>query len=230
MLNGWTLAFDLDGTLIDTAPDLIGAANHILGTLDLEPVPLDALRPTISFGSRNILIQALAMRGRRYPDAEIDALLERFLVYYEANIARHSRPFEQMVDCLERLSAGGARLVVCTNKLEHLSRRLLSELAVDGLFGAITGRDTFPVCKPDPGHLVGAIAKVGGDARRAIMVGDSEVDIATAKAAKVPVIAVTFGYPAVPVADLDPEAIVHHYSQMHAAVERLAAGGATPAG
>jgi phosphoglycolate phosphatase len=121
-------------------------------------------------------------------------MLAEFLRHYEANIAAESRPFPGAVAALERFAAQGARLAVCTNKREYLSRRLLEALQIDGYFAAIAGRDTFAASKPDPGHLTGVIALAGGTPSRAIMVGDSEVDLKTAKAASVPMVLVSFGY------------------------------------
>jgi len=225
-MQGWTFVFDLDGTLIDTAPDLIRATNYIMQAEGLAPHPPATLRPTISFGARKLIIRGLEMHGHTRSRADIDALLARFLDYYADNIAVESRPFEALVDTLETLARSGARLAVCTNKVERLSRILLAQLRLDTHFAAITGRDTFPVCKPDPAHLTGAIEMAGGDRDRAIMIGDSEVDITTAKAAGIPVVAVTFGYPATPVEDLAPDAIIGHYGELEDVARRLIARGA----
>ena len=216
-----TVVFDLDGTLVDTAPDLVGATNHALADIGLAPVAAGLLRPWISFGARRMIVEALAASGQPKPDAEVDRLLDLFLLYYEANIARESRPYPGVVTAIETLRAGGARLAVCTNKREGLSRALLSALSLDHLFHALAGRDTFPVHKPHPEHLLGAIRLAGGSPLRALMVGDSEVDVATAKAASVPVVAVSFGYTQVPVASLTPDRLIHHYDHLLAAVGDL---------
>lgn len=218
-----TLVFDLDGTLVDTAPDLFLATNAALAGMGVPPVAENAVRPWISFGARRMVTEALAVAGHAASDDEVDAALGQFLAYYADNIALRSRPFPGLEGALDRLSASGARLAVCTNKREVLSLKLLDALQMTQRFAAIAGRDTFPVSKPHPDHLLGAIRMAGGDPRRSIMVGDSEVDIATAKAANVPVIAVTFGYTAQPVADFDPEAIIDHYDALEAAIQRIAA-------
>ncbi len=220
-MRGWTFAFDLDGTLIDTAPDLIRATNHVLTKLDLEPVPESALRPQISYGSRHLIATGLKLRGVPKTEAELDALLDVMLDYYADNIAVASRPFEDMVATLEAFGAEGAHLVVCTNKKEDLSRRLLGELKLDRLFKEIAGRDTFPVCKPHPAHLTRVIERVGGDSRRAVMVGDSEVDIETAKAADIPVVGVTFGYSVHPVHTLGADVVIDHYRDLDAAMRGI---------
>ncbi len=218
-----TLVFDLDGTLVDTAPDLILSTNEALASLGVAPVADAVVRPWISFGARRMITEALLVAQHHASDSDVDAALDRFLAYYADHIALMSRPFPGTVAALDRLASAGTRLAVCTNKRESLTLKLLDQLRLTSRFAAIAGRDTFPVSKPHPEHLLGAIRMAGGDAARAIMVGDSEVDIATAKAARVPVIAVTFGYTQIPVADLAPEAIIGHYDEIDAAVRRLSA-------
>jgi phosphoglycolate phosphatase len=153
--------------------------------------------------------------------AERDALLARYFDYYGRNIAVASRPFEGAVAVLERLSGAGARLAVCTNKMEAMSRALLDALDLSRFFLAIAGRDTLSACKPDPEHLLGTIRMAGGDRAHAVMIGDSAIDVATAKAAKVPIVAVSFGYTDTPVRALGPDAVIDHYSELEAAVAAL---------
>lgn len=216
-----TLVFDLDGTLVDTAPDLIHATNHVLRAEGVEPMPGEALRPWISYGARRLIEVGLSARGANRSTSEVDRMLDGFLAYYEANIAVESRPFDGLIDVLDAAARQGARLAVCTNKREHLSRQLLGELGMDRRFAAIAGRDTFPVCKPHPDHLTGAIRLAGGDPTRAVMVGDSDVDVATAKAAGIPVIAVTFGYTSIPIGELDADAVIDHYDAFIPALAKL---------
>ena len=220
-MRNLTLVFDLDGTLVDTAPDLILSTNEALKSLGAPLVPESAVRPWISFGARRMITEALLVAQHHASEAEVDAGLERFLAYYTENIALMSRPFPGTEAALDRFAAQGARLAVCTNKREALTYKLLDALKLTQRFAAIAGRDTFPVSKPNPEHLIGAIRMAGGDVRRAVMVGDSEVDIATAKAAGVPVVAVTFGYTSRPVAELDPEAMIDHYDKLDAAIARI---------
>ena len=155
-------------------------------------------------------------------EAATERSLDRFLEHYLANIAHESRPFPGVEDVLDALAAEGAALAVCTNKREAWSRLLLDLLGMTPRFRAIAGRDTFAVCKPDPGHLTGVIAAAGGDPARAIMVGDSGVDVATARAAAVPVIGVTFGYSDTPLAALGPDAVIGHYRELRPAIRALA--------
>lgn len=216
-----TIVFDLDGTLVDTAPDLVAATNHALADLGLAQVEAHALRPFISLGARRMIVEGLRLSGRALGDDQVDRLLARFLTYYEANIADQSRPFEGAEDALVQLKSAGARLAVCTNKREALSRQLLDALAISHFFDAIAGRDTFPVSKPHPDHLAGAIRMAGGDGRRAIMVGDTIVDIATARNAQVPSIAVTFGYSDEPDDKLKADIFINHFRELNRAVLTL---------
>jgi phosphoglycolate phosphatase len=222
-MQNLTVVFDLDGTLVDTAPDLVGATNHALADLGLAPVEARLLRPWISFGAQRMIVEALVHSGEKVPPGEVDRLLALFLGYYEENIARESRPYPGVVQAIQTLSAGGARLAVCTNKRESLSRSLLSALDLERHFHGLAGRDTFPVCKPHPDHLLGAVRLAGGVPGRSVMVGDSDVDITTAKAAGIPVVAVSFGYTATPVAELNPDRVIDHYDALLPALRDLAA-------
>ncbi|MGH6815422.1 MAG: HAD hydrolase-like protein [Hyphomicrobiaceae bacterium] len=222
-MHDLTIVFDLDGTLIDTAPDLLAACNRVLESEGIAPLALPELRPAIGLGARHMLETGLELRGESRSELEIDALLDRFLVYYGEHIAVHSRPFPGLDDTLKWLGEAGVALAVCTNKREGLSRRLLDALGLTPAFRAITGRDTFQVCKPHPEHLLGTIRLAGGDPAHAVMVGDSIVDIRTARAANVPVIAVSFGYSDVPVETLEPDATIHRFKDFRAALERLTA-------
>lgn len=223
MLAGTTIVFDLDGTLVDTAPDLIGATNHALAQRELSPRTAAELRPWISFGARRMIIEALRLSAHAANEPDVDALLEVFLVHYEANIARESRPFPHVIGAMASLRQEGAVLAVCTNKREALTLKLLDALQLTAEFAAIVGRDTLPVSKPHPGHLTGTIARAGGRTDAAIMVGDSAVDIATARAAGIPVAGVSFGYSETPIAELNPDLVIDDYGGMAALVAGLLA-------
>lgn len=221
MFKDATIVFDLDGTLVDTAPDLTNALNDVLTRRGHAPISADTIRACVSHGARIMIEEGLRRAGA---DDDVDQMLAEFLVHYEANIARESRPFPGVVAALESLAAQGARLAVCTNKREHLSRRLLQALQLEGYFRAIAGRDTFAVSKPDPGHLTGVIALAGGKPSRALMVGDSEIDIRTARSASVPVILVSFGYAPFPLDGFAPEAVIDHFDELHARAATLLNG------
>ena len=220
-MRGLTIVFDLDGTLVDTAPDLVAATNHALGLEGLLPVPAAALTSWVSHGARRMLVEGLRHTAVTRTEADVDRLLTRFLAYYEANIAVKSRPFDGAVPVLLEIKQTGAKLAVCTNKREKLSKLLLRELDIAQLFDAVAGRDTFPVSKPHPDHLLGAIRLAGGNPGRSVMVGDTAVDIETARAAGIPSIAVGFGYSDVPAAQLGAAATIFHYRELGAAVAAL---------
>lgn len=217
------VVFDLDGTLADTAPDLIATLNVIMEREGLPPVPLEAAREMIGAGARALIERGFEVaRVEVTPDRSAE-LLRDFLAVYSENLCVHTRLFPGVPEALDRLAARGYRLAVCTNKAEDFSSRLLAELGVADRFAAICGRDTFPWFKPDARHLTMTIEHAGGDPERAVMVGDSLTDITTAKAAGVPVVAVPFGYTDRPVRELDPDLVIDHFNDLDEAVSRLEA-------
>lgn len=222
-LKNSTVVFDLDGTLVDTAPDLVNATNHVLASLSLPPRPSESLRPWISHGARRMIVEALAQSGRTSSETETDRLLDMFLIHYEANIARDSRPYPHVVAEIETLRNSGARVAICTNKREALTLKLLDALELSSLFAAIVGRDTLPVSKPDPRHLIETIARAGGQPAHAVMVGDSRVDVSTARAAGIPIIGVTFGYSDRPISSFNPDVTLDDYVALSSHVAALLA-------
>ena len=215
------LVFDLDGTLVDTAPDLISALNYVLDREGLAPVPLHAARNMIGAGARKLLERSLEVEGRAMSVSDIDRLTKDFIDYYADHIADASRPFDGLESALDDLTVRGYRFAVCTNKLEWLSKLLLDRLGLTSRFSAICGADTFGVSKPDPAILQQTIARAGGQLSAAIMVGDAGPDIGVARRAGVPVIGVEFGYTDVPIADLKPDLLINHMSDLPDAVESL---------
>jgi phosphoglycolate phosphatase len=215
------IAFDLDGTLVDTAPDLIHTLNAVFAEKSVPPVAYDEARTMIGGGVKLLLERGLNAQNIAFTPADLDELFRVYLDRYIAHIADHSRPFGGVIASLDRLEAQGFRFAVCTNKLEYLAVRLLDELKLSARFGAICGPDTFGVRKPDPAMLRETVRKAGGDPVQAIMVGDSGTDIDTARAAGVPVIAVDFGYTETPVHLLNPDRIISHFDELPAAVEAL---------
>lgn len=213
-----TVVFDLDGTLIDTAPDLIGTLNVLFARLGLPPLALASGRNLIGGGARAMIERGLKATGRPIVAAEIDQLFRQFIDHYTAHIADQSRPFPGLERALETLAARGCPLAVCTNKLEALSVRLLDALGLSKHFAAVCGQDTFGLQKPDPDMLRETIRRAGGRPDRAMMVGDSATDIRTARAAGVPAIVVTFGYTEIPVADLGADRIIGHFDELPDAV------------
>lgn len=217
-----TVVFDLDGTLVDTAPDLINALNFVLDREGLPAVPLPSARNMIGAGARKMLERGLEMEGRNFTVGEIDKLTIDFIDYYAEHIADASRPFDGLEKALDELQAQGYRLAVCTNKLEWLSKRLLDRLGLSSRFAAICGADTFGVSKPDPAILRQTVARAGGQMSAAIMVGDAGPDIGVARRAGIPVIGVTFGYTEVPIAELKPDRLITHMRELPVAVQELA--------
>jgi phosphoglycolate phosphatase len=216
-----TVVFDLDGTLVDTAPDLISALNFVLDREGMPPVPLKSARMLIGAGVRKLLERGLEVDGRHASVEDINRLTDDFIEYYAAHIADASRPFDGLVSALDDLEARGYRFAVCTNKLEWLSKLLLDRLGLSPRFAAICGADTFGVAKPDPAILQQTVARAGGQLSTTIMVGDAGPDIGVARRAGVPVIGVEFGYTDVPIADLKPDRLIGHMSELPAAVEGL---------
>lgn len=206
--------FDLDGTLIDTAPDLIDSLNHTIASANLEPVTFDDLTHLVGQGARVMIKRAFELRKVTLEEAETDALFSIFVEHYRQNMPGKSRPFPGVVECLERLAAAGMALAVCTNKSEDLAIPLIEELGLTAHFAAITGGDTFPVRKPDAAHIFGTIEKAGGTRDRAVMVGDSINDILAAKNAGVPSIGVDFGYSDVPIESLSPSTVISHFDAL----------------
>jgi phosphoglycolate phosphatase len=219
-LQGAVIAFDLDGTLVDTAPDLIGALNEVLAEHGLPALPVGAARSLVGRGARALIELGFAEAGRVLTPDQTPALLERFLSVYLGRVARESLPFEGLEPALDRLSALGARLAVCTNKRTDLSLALLDALKLTSRFEAVIGSDLVAQ-KPDPRLLYLAIERAGGVKERALFVGDSYVDHATARAAGVPIVGVSFGYVEEPLKPQDFDAMIDAFAELPAAAERL---------
>src|ERR1700738_1742833 len=221
MTSARTVVFDLDGTLVDTAPDLINALNFVLDREGLPPVPLHSARNMIGAGARRLIERGLELEGRSAGPEDITRLTSDFIDYYSAHIADVSRPFEGLEGALDDLSARGYRLAVCTNKLEWLSKLLLDRLGLSARFAAICGADTFGVSKPDPAILRETAARAGGQLSSTVMVGDAGPDVGVARRAGVPVIGVGFGYTDIPIAELKPDRLIDHMRELPPAVAGL---------
>jgi phosphoglycolate phosphatase len=205
------LIFDLDGTLVDTAPDLTAATNHALSLIGRRPISQTEARHMVGHGSRALIIKGCEVTGGAVDDETIKRLNIAFLDYYADHIAGHSVIFPGLLALLDRARNAGLKLGVCTNKVEHLSHKLLRELEMADYFGAVVGGDTLPIMKPDPAPYHEVAKRLGVDTANTIMFGDSETDIRTAQNTGVPVIAVTFGYTPLPVETYNPTHIINHY-------------------
>ena len=220
-MSASTLVFDLDGTLIDTAPDLIDTLNVVFAREGLPPVPYEIARNLIGGGARGMIARGIAAEGIAVAAAKLEQLFADFIAHYTDHIADRSRPFPGVTDALDVLASEGYRFAVCTNKLERLSVLLLKQLKLAERFAAICGQDTFGIQKPDPEVLRRTVAAAGGSLTQAIMIGDSSTDIRTARAAGVPVIAVDFGYSERPVSELRPDRIISHFAQLRSAIAAI---------
>ncbi|WP_295173962.1 HAD-IA family hydrolase [uncultured Brevundimonas sp.] len=220
-LEGWTIAFDLDGTLVDSAPDLIGTLNRMLVEEGLPPVPMESASTLIGSGARALLVHGFEAAGAPVERAKSDDLFERFLVDYAAHIADGSQPFEGVVETLERLSERGAILVVATNKRSDLSELLLGKLDLTRHFAAIVGPDRVSARKPSGAHLKEAVVIAGGDPERAIMVGDAAPDADAARDAGMPCILTTFGFTPTPVEDLGGDVLIDAFEDVEEAIDGI---------
>jgi phosphoglycolate phosphatase len=216
-----TIVFDLDGTLIDSAPDLIAALNHVLTSEGRRSLAGVDVRMLVGHGARVLIERGFAETGEAVASDRLEALTQRFVDYYAAHIAVGTRPFPGAEAALQRLAAAGARLAVLTNKYEGLTLSVLKALGLTPYFAAIVGADTLAVRKPDPQSYIETVARAGGRVNRSVMVGDSPTDIATARAAKVPVIGVTFGYTPVPPTTFGADALIAHFDELDAALGAL---------
>lgn len=208
------VVFDLDGTLVDTAPDLLASLNHCLTTAGLAEVEAAALRRFIGMGGRVMIERAFEAQRQTLADGQLDALHTVFLDHYGGGIPGLSQPYPGVIAALDRFTEAGYIAAVCTNKYEALSTALIGGLGLTHRFTAICGQDTFAFRKPDPRHLMETILKAGGDPARAIMIGDSRTDIDTAKAAGIPVVAVDFGYTDRHVREFEPSHIISHFDEL----------------
>lgn len=208
------VVFDLDGTMIDTAPDLIESLNHTIAARDLEPVTFEDLTHLVGQGAKVMIRRAFDLRGQPLQEEEVDPLFDRFIDHYKAHMPGNSQAFSGLQLCLERLESAGIRLAVCTNKSAQLAVPLLQKLGLADKLSTITGGDTFAFRKPDARHVLETIALAGGTPSRSIMIGDSVNDIQAAQNAGIASLGVTFGYSDVPIADLNPTGIISHFDEL----------------
>jgi len=218
-----TIVFDLDGTLVDTAPDLVRALNETLAVEGLPSVKLDTVRTMVGQGARVLIERAAARYGVSYQAERLDQLTETFVSFYRADIARESKPFPGVEDALETLAALGAKLSVCTNKRTELSLALLQALGMTYWFAAIIGADVVAHRKPHPDHYRAAVTAAGGTVRRSVMIGDTIADVAAARGAGAPVAVVAFGYCDDGAERLGADVVLRNFSEAAPACRRLLA-------
>lgn len=205
------VGFDLDGTLLDTSGDLAAAVNFALATLDRPPFPVDAIHPFVGKGAKVMLERALTASGG-YDDALVAATLPILLDYYEQNLAVHSIPYPGLMTVMDQLDDAGVKLAICTNKSERFTIPLMHQIGLSERFASIVCGDTLHVSKPDPAPIHEMIARAGGG--RAIFLGDTINDIAGARNASIPSVAVSFGFLDGPVDALEADAVIHHFDEL----------------
>jgi phosphoglycolate phosphatase len=218
-----TIVYDLDGTLADTAEDLVATLNWLLAKEGLAPMPVESAGSLLGAGARALIKRGFAASGRSLDPETIEPLFSDYLAYYKVHIADRTRLYPGVDKALAAFSRAGWRQAVCTNKIESLAKLLIEKLGITDRFTFICGQDTFGVGKPDAKPLLGTIAASGGVRDRAIMVGDSGTDIKTARAAGVRIVAVDFGYADVPVKEFRPDWVISHFDQLMEAGDALLA-------
>jgi len=213
--------FDLDGTLVDTAPDLLASLNWVLTRAGHRPVVPAELRNLVGHGVRALFERAFLKTGHEVSADELTFYGKEFLIHYRANIARESRPFPQVPETLDALAGEGAGLGICTNKPHDLTELLLDQLDLARHFGAVFGGGRMPYNKPDPRHVLDVVTALKCSPERAILIGDSPVDVAAARAAKIPVIAMSYGYTPVPADELGADAVTADFAGLPGLISRL---------
>lgn len=209
-----TILFDLDGTLLSTAADLLASLNHIMEAEGLRPLDAGEVGFQFGQGAKAMILHGFETNGRKADRTRLDGLTERFVAHYADNMPGETALFPGLAEAMDRLDAAGMRLAVCTNKREDLAVRLLDRLGLLGRFATVGGGDTFPVRKPHGDHLVLTVQQAGGDPARAVMIGDSASDILGARDAGMPSIAVPFGYSDQPVATFGPDVLIESYTEL----------------
>lgn len=215
------VVFDLDGTLAETAPDIMGTLNRILVKEGLAELPVSRARELVGAGAKALIDRGFKVAGAPLSPEKLEALFADFLVDYRENILVASHLYPGLIEALDQLEARGYAFAICTNKPEPHSLALIEAFGITSRFRFIAGRETFGINKPDPRHLTETIRVAGGEIGRAVMVGDSRTDVDTARAAGVPVIGFTFGYTDVPMESLAPDIVLTSYAGFVEAVERL---------
>lgn len=213
--------FDLDGTLAETAPNIMATLNVILQQEGLAALPIERARELVGAGARALIERGFKASGRPLDEPRLEELFEEFLLIYAQDVASTSHLYEGVIDAMDALSGAGYALAVCTNKPILHTRLILDHFGIAGRFAAVAGRDSFPFHKPDPRHLTMTIEAAKADPARAVMIGDSRTDIATARAAGIPCICVPFGYTDVPIETLEPDLVIQHFDALPEAVSQI---------
>ncbi|WP_075288906.1 HAD family hydrolase [Pararhizobium arenae] len=213
-MSSSVVVFDLDGTLVDTAPDLMASLNHAVTQAGLQPVSYEDLTHLVGHGAKAMIERTFALRNTPLSASDLEWQMKEFVDFYHGSMPGESLPYPGLLDAMDRLSRAGFTLAVCTNKLEMLATSLIESLGLMHRFAAITGGDTFPVRKPDAEHLLATIRLAGGVPERSVMIGDSLNDILVARNASVRSIGVPFGYSDVSIESLEPDLVINHFDEL----------------
>lgn len=216
-----SVVFDLDGTLAETAPDLAGAMNAVLRSAGRPELPVSHVRTMVGRGAKVLIETGFAATGAAVEPEKLDPMFHEFLAHYRDHIADTSHLFPLARETVAALGLAGHKLGVCTNKPIALTELLLGRLNFRAPFLSVRGADSASYRKPDPRHFFDVVDEMGGDRSRAVLVGDSETDAKTARAAGVPCILVSFGYTEIPVAELGGDAIIHSFDELQGTLARL---------
>ena len=215
------VVFDLDGTLVDSAPDLGAALNRLLAAEGRREVTLDEVKLMIGNGVRMIVRRGFRATGDDVTDDVLDGLVERYVADYERNSTDLTTLYPAAEDTIAALHTAGVRAGICTNKPHRASVTILKDFGVDHLFGVVVGGDSTPRRKPDPLPLLTAMEALGAAADQAVYVGDSEVDVEAARAAGVPVIALRHGYSRRPIEDVGADRVIDGFAALGGALASL---------
>jgi len=214
-----TLVFDLDGTLVHSAPDLHAALNLALREFGRDDVTLHQVTQMIGDGVALLVERGFDASGGPAPDPA--AALALFLEYYERDPSTHTTLYPGVIETLEHLGNAGYRMAVCTNKPLEPARAVLDAYGLSAFFAAVSGGDTFPVRKPSPGHLLGTLAMMDADPAKAVMIGDSPNDVHVALNAAIPAIAVSYGYRRIPAEELGADILINRFDEIPTALQQL---------
>jgi phosphoglycolate phosphatase len=216
-----SLLFDLDGTLVDSAPDLAAALNRLLAEEGRSALGLDQVKAMIGDGVAKLVERAVAATGPAFEAPELARAVARYSAYYEAAASVETRPFPGVVATLDGLIDAGWGLAVCTNKPQAATLAVLKDLNLAPYFESVVGGDALPVRKPDGGHLLGALERMAGAPERAVMVGDGRNDVLAARDAGIPVVLVSYGYGAQAARRLGPDRVIDAFAELPAALAGL---------
>ena len=225
MTQKFTVLFDLDGTLIDTAPDLMNAHNHVMEKFGYETKSTDEIRNLVGKGAASMIGRSLWNQARKelkkIDDEKIKSkMVDEFIDYYGKNIAVESKLLPGVLEFLKWCKKNNISMAVCTNKTEHLAVDLLKQINVYDYFEYVAGYNTFDYCKPDPRHLTNVIEIIQGEVKKSIMIGDSETDAESAKAAKIPFILLEDGYTDKKVSDIHHDYLIKNFDGIEEIIKK----------